>query len=324
MDAVIAQRLAQMTRSRSKRASNEQQLLTDARPQYSATKREPVKNPQVGAWLTRRDGLADQLRRARGAITARQFAIDARWHDGSKVSKIESGRQLPTVEDLEKWAEITGTPDTVLQQWRAMLVEARAFRRDYVRRLRNGNAEAAEDHGLQIEQSEVFRMFETFAIPRFLQVLDYAKALLAASHRMHGGVEDVDAVAESRLASQRFLYDNSRTFEFIVAEPALRWGIAAPAVMHAQLDRLLSVIGVPRIRLGIIPLGVPLTYLPEHSFELYGDVGAVEGYLGEFKETGSRWERLNGIMDLLWGDAVEGDAARRIILAAKADLPAGN
>lgn len=283
--------------------------------------RERVKNPQVSTWLTRRDGLADRLKRARGAITARQLATEAGWHDGSKVSKIESGRQLPTDDDLEKWARITGQPHAVLSEWRTMLSEAQAFRTDFVRRVRNGNVETVDEQQPLIEKSKVFRMFETAEIPRFLQLVDYTRAILQASRFGVDDGEDLDALAEKRRESEMVLYDTTRTFEFILTEPVLLWGVAPAAVMHSQLDRLLSVVGAPRIRLGIIPLRAPIRHLPEHSFEIYGDTAIVRSDLGEFRETDSRLKRLSDIMDYLWEDAVEGDAARKLVLAAQASLP---
>ncbi|MEV0810896.1 Scr1 family TA system antitoxin-like transcriptional regulator [Micromonospora sp. NPDC050200] len=49
----------------------------------------------------------------------------------------------------------------------------------------------------------------------------------------------------------------------------------APDVMRGQLDRLQTVVGVPNIRFGILPLGVQLAITPQNSFQMYDDIAIV-------------------------------------------------
>jgi Domain of unknown function (DUF5753) len=132
--------------------------------------------------------------------------------------------------------------------------------------------------------------------------------------------DDPDPVVAGKLQRQRFLYDPTKQFEFLMAEPVLRWLPCPPTVMRAQLDRLQTVIGVPNVRLGIIPLGVRLDITPQNNFVLYDDVAKVETFVGESSQTSDEAAAYAKILDHLWTAAAEGDAARRLIIRAADEL----
>src|SRR6185369_6735029 len=97
-------------------------------------------------------------------------------------------------------------------------------------------------------------------------------------------VQDVDMAVATRLQRQQLLYDPSRSFEFLLAEPVLRWLLVPANIMRGQLDRLQTIIGVPNIRFGIVPMGVELTAIPQNSVVLYvgsETVAAVETFVAE-------------------------------------------
>ena len=103
-------------------------------------------------------------------------------------------------------------------------------------------------------------------IPGPLQIPDYARRVLTEMISLHDlEIDDVDAAVQERMARAQMLYDPSKRWEFLLAEPVLRWLLPSPAVMRAQLDRLQGVIGLDRIRLGIVPMGVELATTPQNS-----------------------------------------------------------
>ncbi|MEN3612574.1 Scr1 family TA system antitoxin-like transcriptional regulator [Plantactinospora sp. ZYX-F-223] len=83
-----------------------------------------------------------------------------------------------------------------------------------------------------------------------------------------------------RMQRQAYLYDTTKQFEFLLAEPVLRWLLCPPDVMRGQLDRLQTIVGLPNIRFGIVPMGVPLTTAPQHAVQLYDDLAIVDTFLG--------------------------------------------
>jgi transcriptional regulator with XRE-family HTH domain len=284
-----------------------------------------MKNPEVHDYLTRNDGLATRLKKARGTMTMLELAIQAGWKESgkSKVSKIESGKQLPSVEDLEIWAALTGVDERLLGQWKVMLVEAESFRTDYQQRMREGQKAVQQEYTDLAAETTHFRFFESAVVPRYLQVREYTHAVLQEYHDDYGTIDDVDEATDERQASSRYLYDTSKRFDFLIDEHVLRSRRFPPEVMRSQMDRLQSVIGLRHVRLGIYPsLSRPTKKLVRSSFELFDDVGFIETFLSD----GPRLliddvVQLDKFFNQMWDDAVEGDTARRLILDAISSLP---
>ncbi len=80
--------------------------------------------------------------------------------------------------------------------------------------------------------------------------------------------DGVPAAVAARQARQAVLYDERRSFEFLLGEAALRWRPGSPGLMVAQIRHLESAMTLPNVRLGILPFGeVPDTVMGE--FVLY-------------------------------------------------------
>jgi hypothetical protein len=65
---------------------------------------------------------------------------------------------------------------------------------------------------------------------------------------------DLAQAVARRLERQTTLYDQSKSFEFILTESAVRWRPGPPELMRAQHDRLASMTSLPNVQLGVIPL----------------------------------------------------------------------
>ena len=85
-----------------------------------------------------------------------------------------------------------------------------------------------------------------------MQVPEYARRIFAAGHP--DGRLDVAAAIAARMDRQIALYEESRRFEFVIGESALRWRIAPANVMLAQIDRVMAVAGLSTVTLGLLPL----------------------------------------------------------------------
>ena len=64
------------------------------------------------------------------------------------------------------------------------------------------------------------------------------------------------------------LYEPGRESVFVLTEAVLRTWPGTPALMLAQLDRLLAVESLSTVRLGVIPWRRPVPVLPRHGFTL--------------------------------------------------------
>lgn len=278
-------------------------------------------------WLTQPEGMATRLRalRVQAGLSGKQLA-DAHGWQQSKVSRIENGRQMPSVEDIEAWVQTCGAGADAAGELLMLREEARIAHATFRSRMKAGQQKVQESYNELVRKSRLIRYFETSFVPGLLQVPGYARSVLREMIDLHDlEIDDVDAAVNARMQRQQMLYDPSKSFELLVAEPVLRWLICPPAVMREQLDRLQTVIGLERVRFGIVPMGVELQWTPQNSFQMYigeDPVVAVETFIGETFHRGDEAEAYGRALDRLWDEAVTGEDARRLIIAATQALPA--
>ncbi|MGH3736674.1 MAG: helix-turn-helix domain-containing protein [Micromonosporaceae bacterium] len=270
-------------------------------------------------WLTQPGGLADRLRaaRLRAGLTGGQLAERNGWQQ-PKVSKIENGKQAPSISDIEAWMATCGLGEPDASELVHRLQQVTARHRDWRRRMRQGQVSIQTSVNELFREATRCRDFATCFVPGLLQTAEYARVPLGQGVILHGAsADELDEAVVTRMRRQRFLYDASKTFEFLLAEPVLRWLSCPPAVMLGQLDRLLAVVsGMSNIRFGILPTGLPITLSPQNSFSLVDDVAYVETFVGETVHYGDEAATYHRVMDRLWEDAVTGEQARKLIVSA--------
>jgi transcriptional regulator with XRE-family HTH domain len=274
-------------------------------------------------WLTQPDGIATRLRmlRAQAGLSGKSLADSQGWAQ-SKVSRIESGAQMPSPDDIRAWAAACNVATAELDELLRLGDTARGMREAFRSRMSRGQEHEQADHNDLTAQSQLIRYFETVWVPGFLQVPDYTRRVFTEMISLHNlQIDDVEAAIAKRMQRQQTLYDPAKQFEFLIAEPVLRWLICEPAVMREQLDRLQTIIGLPRIRFGIIPMGVQLTTTPQNSFQIYvtddGPMVAIETFTTEMFVRGDEADAYGRVMDKLWEEAATGDQARRLIISAR-------
>lgn len=277
-------------------------------------------------WLSQPDGVATRLRalRVQAALTGQQLAAANDWAQ-SKVSRIERGQQMPSPEDIEAWCRACGANEATAAELVSKRDEARVWQATFRQQMSHGQAAEQARHTNLAAKSTFIRYFDTAFVPGFLQVPEYMRRIFDEMIRLHElKIDDVDAAIAERLERQQMLYDPSKRFEFLVAEPVLRYLLVTPAVMRTQLDRLQTVIGLDRIRFGVIPEGVELATTPQNSMQIYsGDdlIAVTETYVKEIFFEGAEATAFNRAFDLQWKDAVEGERARELINRAARGLP---
>lgn len=277
-----------------------------------------MKNPRTQAWLTRPDGLATRMRAARGANSTRELGAALGWAN-SKVSRIESGKQVPTAEEVHAWAEATHVSDDEQERWQGLLEETLSMQSTFRRRIKASQAEVQGSFA-EVEAVAVFlRTFQMSTVPTMLQSADYMRELFGLVEDFYAAGRDIDEAVAGRLRRQENLYDNSKRFEFILSEAALYNAPGRLEVMPAQLDLLVTRSALPNVRLGIIPFLRPLSWMPGPSgFTIYdADDAYTEGWTEDRRFAGSDVATLHRGMDRMWRDAVEGEQARELIIRAQ-------
>ncbi|KUL54785.1 hypothetical protein ADL22_02430 [Streptomyces sp. NRRL F-4489] len=186
-----------------------------------------------------------------------------------KLSKIEHGRTLPTVQDIELILGAIGVSEAVKSEFlttaRAEVTEATAWR--LLRRM----GPWKHQHTIKaIEATTVrLRLFQGQLLPGLLQTPEYATAVFSLPPALPEATRARTVAA--RLARQAALYDSGRQFHFLVCEHVLRWLICPPAVMALQLDRLVSLSRLPNVRIGIVPHKGLMPDFPMNCFSLHDD-----------------------------------------------------
>lgn len=214
----------------------------------------------------RKDELASALRDARrdAGLTGERLAARCGISQ-SKISKIETGKVLATITDVERILNALGTSQDRTAELMALArlanTEFQSVRASLKRGLHQKQRELA---ALEVDTLHI-RFFLPLMITGLLQTPEYARASMA---NFPG--DNPQAIAK-RLDRQAALYNPAKRFTFILTEAAVRWQLCEPQVMAVQMGRLASLSELPNIRLGIIPLDSYVPDGPLNTFTVYDD-----------------------------------------------------
>ncbi|MFE3144114.1 helix-turn-helix domain-containing protein [Streptomyces scopuliridis] len=199
-----------------------------------------------------------------GDAVARRASMSA-----GKLSKIENGRTLPTVQDVDLLLSALGVSDAVKEQFlataRAEATEATAWR--LLRRM------GPWKHQSTIKAIEAntaaLKLFQGQLVPGLLQTPEYATAVFSLPPALPD--ETRGRTVTARMERQATLYEDGRSFYFVICAHVLRWLICEPAVMATQLDRLVSLSRLPNVTVGVVPLAGRMPDFPMTCFSIHDD-----------------------------------------------------
>lgn len=280
----------------------------------------------TGSVDQQRESLGARLREIRftAGLSGAELARRNGW-DASKVSKIEYGRIKPSLDDISAYcrdcnaedqlADLHATRqniDTAYLEWRKVL---------------STGTKRRQQASIKWEsEARILRSFEPVLIPGLLQTADYATGILRKVIEFQQIPDDLDAGASKRMERQQVLYQRDHLFHFVIGEQALYTTVGDDQTMIGQLDRLLAVQGMPRITVGIIPFTAPFETATTSFLMFDSKMVLVENITAELSITQPREIRVyHRTFDVLAGQSVTGDAARRLIrraLAVRTQAPA--
>ncbi|MFC8505650.1 helix-turn-helix domain-containing protein [Streptomyces sp. NPDC057411] len=216
-----------------------------------------------------REALGARLRelRAETGLSGKDFAERLGW-PASKVSRLQTGKQTPSVGDMEAWARAAGKPE-VIAELKARTAGLETTYRSWKRQLAAGHRARQEQGIAETAATILTRGVEVVRVPGLLQTPEYARYVFEQNAEFRRTPRDVDAAVRARVRRQEALYDPDKTFHFLIYEPALHARTSPGPVHVAQLDRLMGVIGLANVKLGIVPLAAPLRRAPSHGFWIY-------------------------------------------------------
>lgn len=233
----------------------------------------------------------------------------------AKVSKLETGAQTPTRADLEKWCT-TLNRSAELPELLRRLTALETLYAEYEHTLKAG-MDSVQSSIADLEQrAHTIRAFDAALIPGLLQTPDYARARITEGAAFFGiDVGDVDAAVAERMRRQAILYDSKKRFHFVITEATVTYRTAAPDVMAAQIDRLISASAGRNVRLGVIPFDARPGYAPIHGFWVHDDrLVRIETMGAQITLTQADEIRLyRKAFDRLATSALHGGEARRFL-----------
>lgn len=221
----------------------------------------------------RPDELSTTLRRLRSdAGLSGMEAARRVGYSQPKISRFETARQVPTIEEVRTLCQVYGASPEVLDRLLELTtdltggtVRARAV-------LSHGARYMQQRVGRIEQASELIRSFTPTIVDGLLQTPDYVRAM--GSHRLVG--DDLESFVASRAARQQIL-DTDRQFQKIITEGALRWQVGSPQIMAAQLEHLINASQRDNLRLGIIPWTTPVYSPALHCFTIFDDRAVIVG-----------------------------------------------
>ncbi|MGW9041647.1 helix-turn-helix domain-containing protein [Streptomyces lydicus] len=200
-------------------------------------------------------------------------------YSSTHISAVETARKPPTLRfsrSADRTFSTEGTADTFERQWREIRHGS----------LLEGFPEYVSHEGRAAE----IRLYEVGVVPGLLQTPEYA-SVLAGSHIKRGAITPEQAEERVSLIAERqaTLVRTPPPLIFAVLdESCLRRPIGGPAVMDAQLARLVEFAELPNTVLQVAPFemgerrpfNLPITVLtlPDRSLMSYAE-SAQRGYL---------------------------------------------
>lgn len=226
-------------------------------------------NTPAGHGPAGRDRLARALREARsGAGISGVRAGRAAGMSQSKISKIERGLLLPSVDDVAALCRVYGVGegerDDVLVLTEALHAEAST------RVIMARGVSQTQQRIARLEaDTSLVRSFQPLIVLGVLQTQEYAECLFRTP--LYDLPEDeIEASVRSRQERRRSLPDASGEYRLIMTEGALRWQAGSASVMAEQIREIAKAVARGgNTSVGVIPWSTPVDVFPRNAFTIY-------------------------------------------------------
>jgi transcriptional regulator with XRE-family HTH domain len=214
-------------------------------------------------------GLGARLRAVREAagLSGAELAdaLGAGWRQ-PKISKIETGRQLPTIDEVAAWSRVTGADPEGLLALRTKAAAQFAEYRDQFAAA--GGRVALQEEVTALASSCTFLAgYQPSLVVGYLQIPAYMRALAPP-----GAPEDeVGNVIAAKVRRQAIMYESGREIVHVLGEAALRTRIGpmSTATLRAQLAHLVEMSTLPHHTFAVLPFSVALPFTPLCGWTMY-------------------------------------------------------
>jgi transcriptional regulator with XRE-family HTH domain len=257
--------------------------------------------------------LAAELRTLRSeAGLTREVVQERTGVNQGTLWRIEKGQAKPHTGTLETLFDLYGVPEAR----RTELIELTrgAKHPGWLRQFTDVIPQGYAAYISFESEAKIAHNYESLYIPGLLQTEEYARAAVRDGLPM--AAEEIERNVETRMERQVVLgrkREEREPLEFwaVVDEAALRREVGGPAVMRAQLGRLLEVSERPNITLQVLPFdrgahpGMTGAFVRLNFGPVAPDVVYVESLAGDiFLETEAEIDRYSMVFDHLRAGAL--------------------
>ncbi|MGH4015648.1 MAG: Scr1 family TA system antitoxin-like transcriptional regulator [Pseudonocardiaceae bacterium] len=211
-------------------------------------------------------GLLRRLRKAAGLsgpVLAGRLGVSQ-----SHLSRVELGEAVATAELVDHWTRETGASQADRQ---AAVGLAEAVATEFVtwrEALASGLVKRQRDALAAEAAAATMIAYVPALIPGLMQTAEYAMQLVAGKYPDR---EDVAEAVAVRMQRQVILYSRAKTLRWVIGEAGLRWRVAPPEVMAAQLDRVAALAVEPHLDVRVLPFERTAPVWHDHGFTILAD-----------------------------------------------------
>jgi transcriptional regulator with XRE-family HTH domain len=260
-----------------------------------------------------RTELANRLRRIRvefgftGSQLARTVGVSQ-----SKVSKLETGRLVPTADYVDGISSLFSLSDDVRAELLYLAEEAGSRVDARVAATLEVSARQRE-YQVATSLSTLVRVFSCMYVPGILQIPDY---VLGMSPLLSDDEGIQRQFTVNRVARQAMLYDTSRNFRILFSESALQHCCVSSEILRRQVDFIVEMSLRPNITIGLIPIDkAPPVMFPPANWDMFDQrLILLETYSSDIAMRGERDIRLHTEMfEQLMGISLTADVLREYL-----------
>lgn len=190
----------------------------------------------------------------------------------AKISRVETGTFMPTVEQVQTLCRVYQAPSETRREVVDMIRDLREATTSARVTLQRGGWQMQERIGRIETASGLLRGFSSDTVLGLLQTENYIRAMM--NNFLSG--DALEHTVAARLARQRVL-DTDREFRFVLSEGALRWNIGGGVIMAEQLDHLWEASHRHNLHLGVVPWTTDTGLPGAHAFHLYDSRAVIVG-----------------------------------------------
>lgn len=235
------------------------------------------RNAPAGRGAEGRDRLARALRAARSR--AGVSGVNAGRRAGmsqSKISKIERGLLLPSVDDV---AALCRVYEVSSDDRNELLKLAEDLREEASARviMSRGVSQFQRKLTQLTASASVIRSFHPVVVLGVLQTREYTRCVFA-DPRDKVSEEEAEASIKARQERRRSLFEGSTQHRLLMPEGALRWQAGSASLMAEQVEDIAKVTAQGgNAAVGIIPWTTPTHVFPGHGFTIYDEDAVMVG-----------------------------------------------